>query len=293
MISRLRIPRSFRGVVGWVVCVLALCVPVARATGRTAHLRADSVGRPGVGYDISYPQCGSALPSGQAFGVVGVNGGLANDANGCFGSELSWAAESPGLRSPVQPAVSLYIDTADPGPTRGVTDWPRSGSVRAYGRCHGGWSEACADIYGRLRASYSYGLVSVLYPAVAGHAPWWLDVETSSSWATIKRPNHWALNLAAIRGFIAGLRAAGATAPIGIYSFTRQWTEITGLSATTTAAAFGGSPPRDWVGGRGARTAAQRRCDSSGFTGARPILAQYGSNGFDADLRCAPRRRSG
>src|SRR5207302_5559657 len=134
-----------------------------------------------------------------------------------------------------QPTASLYVDTADPGPARSVTDWPRSGRSGAYGRCHGGWSEACAYMYGRLRARFSYGLVSATDPAVARHAPWWLDVETSSSWATSRKPNHWALNRAAIRGFIAGLRSAGATAPIGIYSFTRQWTEITGPAAKTTA----------------------------------------------------------
>jgi len=167
-----------------------------------------------------------------------------------------------------------------------VTDWPTSGRA-PYGRCNGGWSEACAYAYGSLRATYSYGLVSATDPAVAQHAPWWLDIETSSSWARNGRPNHWALNRAAIRGFIAGLRSAGATAPVGIYSFTRQWTQITGLSAKTTAAAFGGSSPRDWVGGKGSQAGARKACASLGFTGARPTLAQYRSGGSDADLRCA------
>ena len=269
-----------------VLFTLARVAPEARATGRATPGRAANAVLTTIGYDISYPQCGSALPSGQAFGVVGVNGGLANDANGCFGGELSWALASPGLRSPAQPAASLYINTADPGPTRGVTDWPRSGSA-AYGRCRGGWTQACAYIYGRSRATYSYGLVSATNSAVARHAPWWLDVETSSSWATSGRPNHAALNRAAIRGFIAGLRSSGATAPTGIYSFTRQWSEITGLSAATTGAAFGGSSPRDWVGGNGSQASAEKACASRGFTGARPTLAQYRSGGFDADLRCA------
>jgi hypothetical protein len=239
-----------------------------------------------TGYDISYPQCGSAYPRGQAFGVVGVNGGLANDANRCFGSELSWALASPGLRLPRQPAASVYIDTADPGPARGVTDWPKSGRAVAYGNCRGRWSAACAYIYGQLRAEYSYRLVSATNPTVAKRAPWWLDVETTSSWATSTRRNYTALNRAAIRGFIVGLRASGATASVGIYSFAPQWNRITGLTAQTTAAAFSGSSPPDWVGGTGSRRQAKKACTSRGFTGARPTLAQYRSAGDDADVRC-------
>ena len=34
-----------------------------------------------AGNDISYPQCGKALPSGQAFGIVAVNEGLPNNTN--------------------------------------------------------------------------------------------------------------------------------------------------------------------------------------------------------------------
>jgi hypothetical protein len=278
--------RSALGALVSALSILALVAPGAHASGPGVAARAAQAAPTAVGYDLSYPQCGSVFPTGQAFGVVGVNGGLANDPNGCFGSELSWALGSPGVRSPAQPTASLYIDTADPGPTRGVTDWPRSGKGGAYGRCHGGWSKACAYVYGRSRAKYSYGLVSAVNPAVAQHAPWWLDVETSSSWATSRRPNHAALNRAAIRGFIAGLRSSGATAPIGIYSFPRQWARITGLNAATTAAAFRGVSPRDWVGGEGSQAQAQKACASRGFTGARPILAQYLSAGFDADLRC-------
>ena len=116
-----------------------------------------------TGYDISYPQCDRAYPSGQAFGLVGVTGGLANDENGCLGSELAWARASPGLTSPSQAPASMYINTADPGPAPGVTDWPRSGSDQ-YGSCHGGWSKACAYLYGEQRATYSYNLVGAGHP---------------------------------------------------------------------------------------------------------------------------------
>jgi hypothetical protein len=92
-----------------------------------------------TGNDISYPQCGGSLPSGQAFGIVGVNGGLANNANPCLGpdaavgggnatSELYWA-QATSLGATSQPNASLYVNTADPGNMykgKPVKDWPRS-----------------------------------------------------------------------------------------------------------------------------------------------------------------------
>jgi hypothetical protein len=55
------------------------------------------------GYDVSYPQCTGALPADQAFGIVAVNGGLANTTNPCLDDEISWA-----LTGPVSPASPLY-----------------------------------------------------------------------------------------------------------------------------------------------------------------------------------------
>lgn len=83
---------------------------------------------------------------------------------------------------------------------------------------------------------------------------------------------------------------AGAGGPIGIYSTSAQWRDITGLTAQTTARAFPGRLPR-WVAGTQATLAqARQSCTSGGFTGVAPTLAQYRIGGVDADLRCTGTR---
>jgi hypothetical protein len=234
----------------------------------------------GTGFDISYPQCGASYPTGGAFGIVGVNGGLANDANGCLGSELTWAHATPGLASPAQPSTSLYINTADPG--NGVADWPTSGSTTAYGSCDGSWSQACSYVYGQQRAAYSYGLVAASNSPLATSAPWWLDIETANSWATAANASGWAaLNVATIQGFVAGLQGKGATGAIGFYSTASQWQAITGQSASNSS--FPAAP--DWVAGAGSLSEAQANCSAS-FSGGRVALAQFPSGGFDGDYAC-------
>jgi hypothetical protein len=239
---------------------------------------------PAAGYDISYPQCNRSYPSSPIFGVVGVNGGLARNANPCLSAELHWARGAPGQTRPKQPSLSLYIDTGNPGGHH-VTDWPRAGIAPAYGRCNGLLTNSCSYVYGEQRAAYSYRLVAALDPATAKTAPWWLDVELELSWA-----GTYQLNIAALQGFIAGLRDVGARGPIGIYSTAAQWKEITGLTAQTTATALHGRLA-DWVAGTAATlTQARENCASGGFTGAVPKLAQYRLGPFDADLRCPATR---
>jgi len=238
---------------------------------------------PPSGYDVSYPQCAGPYPANVLFGVVGVNGGVAHDVNPCLGAELRWARDAPGLKRPEQPSLSLYIDTGNPGTQ--VSQWPKGGAAPAYGACNGLLTNACSYLYGAQQAAYSYRLVEQQDPVAAKTAPWWLDVELALSWA-----GTYQLNIAALKGYITGLHNAGATGPIGIYSTSAQWKEITGLTARATPTAFGGQL-RTWVAGTDTTlTQARQNCTSGGFTGVAPTLAQYQSEGFDADLRCTQSR---
>jgi hypothetical protein len=239
---------------------------------------------PTTGYDASYPQCSGSYPSNPLFGIVGVNGGRANNANPCISGELHWARNAPGQNRPKQPPLSLYINTGNPGGHH-VADWPSGGTAPAYGACNSRLTDACSYIYGEQRAAHSYRLVAALNPVWANTAPWWLDVELMASWA-----GTYQLNIAALQGFVAGLHNAGATGPIGVYSTSAQWKEITGLTARTTPTAFNGSLP-DWVAGTTATLVqARQNCTSGGFTGVAPTLAQYRIGSHDADLRCAGTR---
>ena len=236
---------------------------------------------PTTGYDVSYPQCSSPYPANPLFGIVGVNGGLANNLNRCLSGELRWARDAPGQTRPNQPPLSLYINSGNPGEHR-VADWPRGGTAPAYGSCNGKLTNACSYLYGEERAVHSYHLVSVRDSVAARTAPWWLDVELAASWA-----GTYELNIAALQGFIGGLRSGGATGPIGIYSTGAQWKDITGLTARTTETAFDSRLP-DWVAGTKATLAqARQNCADGGFTGVKPSLAQYKIGSLDADLRCA------
>ncbi len=257
------------GLASIAVVVVVLIVVVGRSSSPT------------TGYDASYPQCSGSYPSNPLFGIVGVNGGLANNANRCIGRELHWARDAPGQEHPKQPPLSLYIDTGNPG-AHHVADWPAGGTAPGYGSCNGLLTNACSYLYGEQRAAHSYGLVAAVDSVAAKTAPWWLDVELRASWA-----GTYQLNIAALQGFIVGLRNAGATGRIGIYSTSAQWKDITGLTAQTTPTAFKDRLPA-WVAGTETTlTQARQNCTNGGFTGVAPTLAQYRIGLLDADLRCS------
>src|SRR5438477_5046790 len=263
--SLARVPPSRRsrfgarwvGAMGLAVVVVVVVLIIALGGGSS----------PSTGYDASYPQCSGSYPSNPLFGIVGVNGGLANNANPCISGELRWAGDAPGQKRPKQPPLSLYIDTANPGGHR-VADWPSGGTTPVYAACNGKLTNACSYPDGEQSAAHSYQLVAALDSVAAKTAPWWLDVELVASWA-----GTYQLNIAALHGFIAGLRNAGAIGPIGIYSTSAQWKDITGLTAQTTPTAFNGQLP-DWVAGTKATlTQARQNCTSGGFTSVVPTLA--------------------
>ena len=220
-----------------------------------------------TGNDVSYPQCGSTLPSATAFGIVGVNGGLADTPNNCLGtadglssSELYWALTTAN-GSTSQPKASLYVNTADPGNVYNGTvigDWPTTSiSSDPYGSCTtttvtlssgtttkaGANSPACAWQYGWNMATQDVGwlaaaadAINALSPSTSAPPspsayPWWLDVETANTWQSGSTGIE--MNVADLQGMVSALQNAGVTttAPyyvVGAYSTSYQWGQIVG-----------------------------------------------------------------
>jgi len=259
-----------------VLLVLAALVSVAAPAAAKSPR---PVSTPPAGWDVSYPQCGAALPVPTQFAVVGVDGGRVYSANACLSTELAWGARS------AEGAPQYYVNTANPGP-RVSTKWPSGQQAPrvcapsypandsvdcAYDY---GWN-AAADSWARATAAASAAGV----PSPAGSA-WWLDVETGNSWETLQygatatyEANDWA-SLAGQRDFFLA-RGVGS---VGVYSTSYQWGQIVG------AATFDAAPA--WYAGVGSKATAQSHCTTTSFTGGRVVLAQYAQSGYDADLRC-------
>jgi hypothetical protein len=235
---------------------------------------------PNVGYDISYPQCNGTFPSGGAFGIVGVNGGLPFSANPCLGtgdgpSELSWAGMN----------AQLYANTADPGPAlsshwpNGQTSPKQCNTATNPGsntpECHYdyGWNAAADSYQDAVNAYIALGWATTGATRTPVANRWWLDVETANSWTSTA-----SLNVQALQGEADYLASVGA-AGVGFYSSSSDWQTIT---AGTTA--FAADP--SWLAGASSLSDAQSRCGGSGFTGGGVALVQYLSGGFDADYRC-------
>ncbi len=238
-----------------------------------------------VGYDVSYPQCGSSLPSARAFAIVGVNGGLSTRGNPCLSTQLSWAWGSNGSVAS-QPKAQLYLNTANPGEVRDqVTTWPTSGST-PYGDCDGDNSMACSWEYGWERASNS--VLSFFTPAarvarVDGRASsymWWLDVETTNTWQS-GSSDALARNRATLEGMAAYVIARGGR--VGLYSTGQQWAEIVG--SVPSGSNLTGRP--SWLAGSSSLSDARSDCRNPALTpGSRVTLTQYIVNGLDRNNAC-------
>ncbi len=233
------------------------------------------------GADVSYPQCGAALPTGQDFGIVGVNAGRPTTKNPCLADQLAWAAGSSGGAG--QPRRQVYVNTANPGGLN-TASWPRSGTSKRYGTCSGGNTTACAHLYGWKRAAEDVAWVRTSVSPTS--LVWWLDAEIDESGRT---GNTWdrtaggtARNTAVLEGMTDHLRSVGITR-IGLYSTTRQWTVITGTTVSSTSP-LRGLP--NWLAGPSTVAQAQQLCGSAPLTpGGRVVLTQW-TDGFDWNHAC-------
>jgi len=269
-----------------------------------------------TGYDLSYPQCGSSFPSSTAFGIVGVNGGLANNLNPCLGpsssyarSELYWAvATSTGITS--QPKASLYVNTGDPGNiynSNPIADWPTTGATLMYGSCTtttvttstgtytvGQNSQACAWQYGYNKASQDAVWLTSAANAIDSQSPpitvastpgsysWWLDVETANTWQS--GTSGQAMNVADLQGMIAALYdAGGAVGKVGAYSTSFQWGQITGGITSSAYGSLWNIP--NWIPGARTLSGARSNCTQTSFTGGIVSVTQWFSQP-DGDYAC-------
>jgi hypothetical protein len=265
--------------------VLGLAGLTVAATATAASARPTAQPTSPTGYDVSYPQCRSPLPTGQAFGIVGVNGGLATTANGCLSTQLRWAWQSVGGTS--QPRAQTYLNTANPGQIKDqVTTWPSSGAS-PYGTCDGSNSTACSWVYGNQRAQNS--VQNIFAPAARSARvdgtpasyTWWLDVETTNTWQTRGSSAALANNRAALEGMTAYLQGLGAR--VGLYSTGYQWAQIAGPVPATSPLY---SLP-SWLAGAGSAAGATANCRSAPLVGGGVVsLSQYVSGGTDRDLSC-------
>ena len=292
---------------GWsmrITTAVLACATAVALGAAPAHARGGPNGQKApVGNDISWPQCGRSYPAGQAFGIVGVNDGLASNTNPCFAGELAWAQQSAGGTG--QPKAAVYVNTGNPSGANPAW-WPTSNTfydsgdgtdsntafagssqvsapVPSYGACSASDDAGCAYVYGWAKAYEDFNHRGVPSP---GSLRWWFDVETTNSWETpgSTYPTAYTSNIADLRGmadYFASQRVA-----IGIYSTGYQWGQITGGTV-----GMGGNDPfygvADWVAGASASSAASFCASSYAFTaGSSVSLAQYVSRNLDYDHSC-------
>jgi hypothetical protein len=251
--------------------VFAVAVGLAFTPAMAAQARPSATP---TGNDISWPQCGKSYPSGQAFAIVGVNGGKASNFNSCFSSEWSWAQTSKGGTN--QAPAQLYINTGNPGDVLAqynVTTWPTT-SVAAdpYGTCTGTWTDdlPCSWEYGYERATADISF------AGSSSGKWWLDIETSNSWTSDT-----AKNQASLEGMVYALQHGGAT--VGIYSSSGSWSSLFG---PVTASSPLYSLP-EWRPGANTLSKARGNCSLAPFEGNGIVeITQYVANNVDYDYSC-------
>lgn len=256
-----------------------------------------------VGIDISWPQCDKmdTLPTGQAFAIVGVNGGLANNNNHCFAQQIEWAkTKTTGTGThPTQPQVSLYVNTANPG--HEGSWWPSSNvyedlvvpadryeTCESVGGGEGPVDLACSYVYGYVRAYEDATIRGVTDP---GSHFWWLDVETGNSWQTGGTDSSTALNRATLEGMVdyftlitANRKTADSKpAGVGVYSTSYQWGTIAGTVPSSSP--LTGLP--SWLAGARTLRGAKSNCSLPGLTpGSTVTLTQYVSARLDYDYVC-------
>ena len=215
-----------------------------------------------TGYDISWPQCGSALPSPPyAFVVLGVGGKVTFTHNPCLGDQAA------GIRPAL---ITLYVKLSSPA----MGD-PAQAATGPAGDC------SVADT---LCQSYNYGwnLVMDAYNYAESQSVaskmWWLDVERPAGSSTALWTTDVAANDQVIAAAIAALEHLGLQP--GVYSNSYQWPLIAG-GYTPDVPMWQARPNPD-----GTPAGSASYCHAGTFTAGPVWLVQYATSPYDQDLAC-------
>lgn len=229
-----------------------------------------------TGYDISWPQCGGAMPPASSIAVVGVDDGHPFSDNPCLQQETAWAASAKTR------AQYMVLDSPIGWSSPHVLEY-------AY---HGPAGDCAATDY--VCQSFNWGWNAADYDlqtAAAGGATsnqWWLDVELPSqssinpSGPECYTANFWIcdqkLNSVVVIAATAALTVHGKH--VGVYSTQKQWTAITGgldLGLPT------------WIAGYDYAPATYCSADNAAqywFDAAEPAFVQSLPVTFDPDTAC-------
>lgn len=239
-----------------------------------------------LGIDISYPQCGKQVPKTQAFGIVGVNGGLATTTNPCLKDQLVWASKSLGGTS--QEKMQLYVNTANPGGLN-TASWPTTSTAEnTVGVCDGSDSLSCAWQYGWNRAKEAVNdrFIPAATQAGINSTPstyiWWLDVETMNTWKAPTSTFNTQSNTAVLEGMTSYYLSVNAR--VGLYSTAYQWGQIVSTSVGNTSNLNG---LKNWRPGGANLSTAKQACSATPLTqNGSVVLTQFISKNLDYDYSC-------
>lgn len=245
-----------------------------------------------LGNDVSWPQCGKELPTDHAFGIVGVNGGLATTTNPCLKDQLLWALQAVG--GTPQEKLQLYVNTANPGGL-GTPSWPASNIDPAgnttdnpYGICDGsdswacawqyGWNRALEDVRDRFQPAANQASID---PSPSAYI-WWLDVETENTWKLSGSDFDTKSNVAVLEGMTSYFQSVNGR--VGLYSTASQWSQIVG-SAVNAASNLNGL--NNWRPGGASLNTAKEACKAAPLTpGGTVVLTQFVKKNLDYDYSC-------
>lgn len=207
-----------------------------------------------MGFAISYPQCPNSFPSSSyEYGILGVTDGRSFTHNPCLKQEISWAQKA-------RHHPSFYINLSFP-----QASYPAL--VKSF-QCVPMDEKCVAYQFGKAiaRDAYDYaqsqGLTDV---------PWWLDMQTISTWSPNKD-----LNAQVVQGAVDFYKSKNL--PVGLSTTPYQWNQIAGDYVTHLP---------NWVPGRVDKKVAAQYClTGKSYSGGWVQQVAYVENNFEVVYAC-------